>query len=93
MVNTASTTKVRVYSTTHCGYCVRAKALLDARGIPYEEIDVTHDHDARMWLVKATGQRTVPQVFIGDESIGGFTELRALDASGGLSAKVAALAS
>lgn len=81
---------VRVYSTQVCPYCVRAKMLLKDRSIPYEEIDVTHDPDKRMWLVETTGRRTVPQIFIGDEAIGGFDDLRALDVSGELSKKLAA---
>lgn len=81
---------VRVYSTTFCGYCVLAKRLLGQRGIDFEEIDVSGDHDARMWLVKVTGRRTVPQIFIGDEPIGGFEELRALDRSGELGKKLVA---
>ena len=82
--------QVRVYSTLICGYCVRAKMLLRERGIAYEEIDVTRDSDARAWLVKTTGRRTVPQIFIGEESIGGFEELRALDRSGELQKKLVA---
>ena len=81
---------VRVYSTLVCPYCVRAKMLLKDRQIPYEEIDVTGDHDKRKWSVKTPGPRTVPQIFIGDESIGGFDELRALDLSGELNRKLAA---
>ena len=81
---------VRVYSTMVCPYCVRAKMLLKDRSIPYEEIDVTGDHDKRQWLVETTGRRTVPQIFIGDEAIGGFDELRALDVSGELNKKLAA---
>lgn len=80
---------VRMYSTRVCPYCVRAKMLLTDRSIPFEEIDVSSDHDKRMWLVQATGRRTVPQIFIGDESIGGFDELRALDVSGELTKKLA----
>ncbi|HVJ89803.1 MAG TPA: glutaredoxin 3 [Labilithrix sp.] len=79
---------VRVYSTTFCPYCVRAKHLLKARGIAFEEIDVSGDHEKRSWLVEATGRRTVPQIFIGDEAIGGFDELHALDRSGELINKV-----
>lgn len=82
------TPRVHVYTTMICAYCLRAKALLKARGIPYEEIDVTGDHAARAWLVKTTGRRTVPQIFIGDEPIGGFDELRALDQSGELKKKL-----
>jgi glutaredoxin 3 len=81
---------IRVYSTLICPYCVRAKLLLRSRDIPFEEIDVTGDHDARRWLVQATGRRTVPQIFIDDEPIGGFDELRALDRSGELGRKLAA---
>ena len=81
---------VVMYSTRACGYCVRAKMLLQKRGIPFDEIDVTHDADRRTWLVKATGLRTVPQIFIHDESIGGFDELHALDRSGELQSKLAA---
>jgi glutaredoxin 3 len=81
---------VRVYSTLVCPYCIRAKALLRQRGIAYENIDVTGDSTARAWLVQMTGRRTVPQIFIGEEPIGGFHELRALDASGELSKKLVA---
>ena len=81
---------VRMYSTMVCPYCIRAKLLLKERGIAYEEIDVTGDWEARQWLVKATGRRTVPQIFIGDEPIGGFDELRALDRSGELGQSLAA---
>lgn len=80
--------RVRVYSTLICPYCIRAKALLKSRGIQYEEIDVTGDPAARAWLVQATGRRTVPQIFIDDEPIGGFDDLRALDVSGELSRKL-----
>jgi glutaredoxin 3 len=79
---------VRVYSTLICPYCVRAKALLHARGITYSEIDVTGDSAARAWLIEATGRRTVPQIFIDDEPIGGFHELRKLDQTGELVAKL-----
>ncbi len=79
---------VRIYTGPFCGYCVMAKRLMTARDIPFEEIDVGGDHEKRMWLVETTGQRTVPQIFIGDESIGGYTELAALDRSGGLLPKL-----
>ena len=79
-----------MYSTMICPYCIRAKALFRERGIAYEEIDVTRDAEARAWLVQRTGRRTVPQIFINDESIGGFDELRALDRSGELPKKLAA---
>ena len=81
---------VRLYTTLICPYCVRAKLLLKGRGITFEEIDVSGDPEKRSWLVETTGRRTVPQIFIGDEPIGGFDELRALDRSGELDKKLAA---
>ena len=81
---------VRVYTTLVCPYCIRAKLLLRERGITFEEIDVTGDHDKRTWLVEKTGRRTVPQIFIGDEAIGGFDDLRELDRTGELGKKLAA---
>jgi glutaredoxin 3 len=84
---------VEVYTTRICGYCVAAKRLLAARGIPYTEIDVTGDDDRRAWLVKESGQRTVPQIFIGGESIGGYEELAELDRSGELAKMMAGEAS
>ena len=81
-------TRVRMYSTLICPYCIRAKALLKSRSIPFETIDVTGDSAARAWLVQATGRRTVPQIFIDDQPIGGFDELRALDASGELARRL-----
>ena len=80
---------VTVYSTKVCPYCVRAKSLLQRRGIAFVEVDVTNDADKRDWLVQATGRRTVPQIFIGDEPIGGSDELHALDAAGRLTTLVA----
>jgi len=76
--------EVRIYVTSRCGYCVMAKRLLESREIAYEAIDVSTDNDRRRWLVEASGQRTVPQIFIGDKSIGGYQELSALDRSGDL---------
>ena len=81
-------TDVRIYTTRVCGYCVAAKRLLAARAIPYEEIDVSGDDARRAWLVETTGLRTVPQIFIGGESIGGYDELAALDRSGQLAGKL-----
>ena len=72
---------VDIYTTPSCPFCVRAKRLLDARGIDYDEIDVADDPTLRADLVRRTGRRTVPQNFIDGEPIGGFEELAALDAS------------
>jgi glutaredoxin 3 len=77
---------VKVYTKKVCPYCTRAKALLDRKGIPYEEIDAEHDDALRTWLVQATGQRTVPQIFVGDRSLGGFSDIDALDRQGKLDA-------
>lgn len=75
---------VRVYSKSNCPYCVRAKALLTKKGVSFEEIDVERDDGLRTWLVEATGQRTVPQIFVGDRSLGGFSDVDALDREGKL---------
>jgi glutaredoxin 3 len=75
---------VQVYTASYCSFCHRAKELLTRRGIAFEEIDVTRDGAARRWLVDATGRRTVPQIFIGENSIGGYEELRELDEAGSL---------
>ncbi len=77
--------KVEIYSTTYCPYCVRAKQLLDAKDVDYTEIDVTGDDEARVVLVeKSGGRRTVPQIFINGQPIGGYDDLRALEESGKL---------
>jgi glutaredoxin 3 len=80
--------EVTIYTTRVCGYCGAAKQLLAARKVPFKEIDVSSDNAKRAWLVEATGRRTVPQIFIGAEPIGGYDELAALDRSGELAAKL-----
>lgn len=83
------TARVRMYTTLICPYCIRAKMLLKAKGVQFEEIDVSGDHETREWLVKASGgRRTVPQIFINDEAIGGFDDMRALDLAGELDKKL-----
>jgi glutaredoxin 3 len=79
---------VTVYTSRMCAYCVAAKRLLAARGIPYEEIDVTGNDEKRAWLVEVTKRRTVPQIFIRGEAIGGYDELVLLDRAGKLAEKV-----
>ena len=76
--------KVRMYTTRICGFCTAAKRLLAQYDIEYEELDVSNDPSSRQWLIEVTGQRTVPQIFIGETSIGGFNELRMLANRGGL---------
>lgn len=80
---------VIVYTTRICPYCVRAKQLLDRKGVSYREIDVSDDHEARMALVTRTGQRTVPQIFINDQPVGGCDDLYALERAGRLDALLA----
>ncbi|NJK89132.1 MAG: hypothetical protein HC923_06810 [Myxococcales bacterium] len=58
-----------MYLTAWCPFCTRARALLDKKGVPYDPIDVDGDFEKRRWLSEVTGQRTVPQIFIGDEPI------------------------
>ena len=77
-----------VYTTNFCGYCVRAKRLLESRGFPYEEVSVANDNAARMELMQRTGWRTLPQIFVGDTFVGGADELSALDRSGKLAEMV-----
>jgi glutaredoxin 3 len=78
--------KVTVYTKRSCPYCVRAKHLLDRKGVRYEEVDVEGDDALRVWLAETTGQRTVPQIFAGERPLGGYTDLAALDRDGTLDA-------
>lgn len=75
---------VRIYTTSFCPYCAQAKRLLDHNRVSYVEIDVTGDAALREKMVAESGRRTVPQIFIDGEAIGGFEELRALERSGAL---------
>jgi glutaredoxin 3 len=76
--------KVQIYSTNWCPYCDAAKSLLDDKGIPYDEIDVT-DATLRSEMVqRAHGRRTVPQIFVGETHVGGYDELAALERRGKL---------
>jgi glutaredoxin 3 len=79
-----------MYTTQWCGYCVRAKALLDGKGIPYDEVSLDDDPAFRQRLLDLTGNWTVPQILIDGEPIGGYTELWRLDRDGGLDALPAA---
>lgn len=81
---------VVVYGTPICGFCRMAKRLLTQREIPFAWVDVSGDAKARAWLEEASGQRTVPQVFIRHRSVGGYSELSALDASGELENRLVA---
>jgi len=74
-----------MYTTAVCPYCVRAKQILQAKGVgQIEEIRIDTDPDARARMMEITGRRTVPQIFIGDTHVGGCDDLIALDGRGGL---------
>jgi glutaredoxin 3 len=82
--------RITVYTTEPCGFCRQAKALLAKRGLPYDEINLEMDAEGRAELVARTGMMTFPQVIIGEELVGGFTELAAADRSGRLHELIAA---
>lgn len=71
--------KVVIYTKSHCPYCVRAKNLFDRKGVQYEERFLDDKPEEYAELKKRTGMMTVPQIFIDDQLIGGFTDLAALD--------------
>ena len=79
-----------MYTTEWCGYCVRAKALLDGKGLAYEELLLEEGPDFRQRLFDLTGGWRVPQILIDGEPIGGYTELWRLDRSGELDEQLAA---
>ena len=79
-----------MYTTRWCGYCVRAKALLDGKGLEYEEISLDDDSGFRARLNELTGGWTVPQILIDGDPIGGYTELWKLDRDGRLDERLAA---
>ena len=78
-------TNVTIYSTLSCPYCVRAKQLLERKGVAYTEINLDKEEpEVRLELTKKTNHRTVPQIFINDQFIGGFDQLYALEKEGKL---------
>ena len=81
--------QVEMYTTMWCPYCARARALFEKKGVEYTEIDLMDEPGRRSEMIeRAGGQRTVPQIFIGGEHIGGSDELVALDRAGQLDAKL-----
>lgn len=77
--------KVVMYSTAVCPYCNRAESLLRARGVTeIEKISVDSNFELRLVMMKKTGRRTVPQIYIGEQYVGGFDDLAALDRAGEL---------
>lgn len=82
-------TKVQIYTTGWCPYCNAAKALLEDKGVAYEEIDAT-DPQVRMDMIqRAHGRRTVPQIFIGERHVGGYDDIAALERRGQLDPLIA----
>lgn len=76
---------VKMYTTAVCPYCIRAKQILQSKGVEnIEEVRIDFDVAAREHMMQVTGRRTVPQIFIGDTHVGGCDDLMALDAKGGL---------
>jgi glutaredoxin 3 len=76
---------VKMYTTAVCPYCIRAKQILQSKGVTQiEEVRVDTNPQQRVHMMEITGRRTVPQIFIGDTHVGGCDDLMALDAKGGL---------
>jgi glutaredoxin 3 len=83
--------KVEIYTTMFCGYCARAKSLLQRKGVAFVEMDIEAETVRRDEMIaRAGGRRTVPQIFIDGEHIGGSDDLAALDRAGQLDAKLGA---
>jgi glutaredoxin 3 len=78
--------EVLMYTTPVCPYCSAAKGLLKKKGVAFREIDIAADAAQREEMMQRTGQRTVPQIFIGERHVGGFNDLAALDQRGELNA-------
>lgn len=76
--------KVVLYTTQVCPYCVRAKSLLQRKGIGYQEFRIEGDRELMREMISRSGRRTVPQIFIGDFHVGGYDDMAALDAQGEL---------
>ncbi len=75
---------ITLYTTDRCSSCVRAKALLTQRALPFEEVNLSRDHDGRVALAQRTGMMTFPQVLVGDHTLGGYDALAAADRDGTL---------
>ena len=81
--------KIEMYTTPFCGYCARAKSLLEKKGAAYEEVDVMMDDKKRTEMRERAKRTTVPQIFINGQHIGGSDELAALEQAGKLDALLA----
>lgn len=80
---------VVMYTTKLCGYCRAAKKLLDGKGVEYQTIAVDFDSEKRAEMMQRSGRRTVPQIFIGDQHVGGFDDLSELESDGELDGMLA----
>jgi glutaredoxin 3 len=78
MTSDPAGSEVVVYRTRYCPYCTLATRLLSENGVGFREVDVSGDPARRRWIAHQSGQRTVPQIFVGERSIGGYSELRDL---------------
>ena len=76
--------KVVIYTTTSCPYCTRAKAFLRSKNVDFEEIDISRDERLQEEVKHLSGRRTVPQIFINGKSVGGFDDMKQMDATGDL---------
>ena len=76
--------KVVLYTTLVCPYCVRAKSLLQRKGVGYQELRIEGDRELMREMISRSGRRTVPQIFIDDFHVGGYDDMAALDAQGEL---------
>lgn len=81
--------KITLYTTDKCSSCLRAKALLTQRALPFHEVNLARDADGRAALAERTGMLTFPQVLVGDEPLGGFEALAAADRDGRLAELIA----
>jgi glutaredoxin 3 len=79
---------IEIYTSPFCGFCFRAKHLLEKKGVAFDEIDVMMDAGKRQEMMQRGGGHTVPQIFIGGEPIGGCEELFELDFDGALDARL-----
>lgn len=81
-----STPDVLMYMTAWCPYCARARALLEAKGVAFTEVNVDTTPGARDLMIARSGRRTVPQIYVGEHHVGGCDDLHELDRTGGLDA-------
>jgi glutaredoxin 3 len=82
--------EVVMYVSSWCPYCVRAKAILQRKGVQWREVNIETDPSLRQHMIETTGRRTVPQIFIGDHHVGGSDDLAAAERSGELDRLLAA---